>query len=107
MTFAYSVTIHETTAYAPFHLMFGCVPWLSVDIVFKSVLHDPLMVDFSSYSKTLLSYLSEAAGITQQHTAKEQKKQASQYNKSRGCLATHRGSSSAHQQGRTGQEKTV
>ena len=81
LTFAYNATVHETTGFAPFHLMFGRVPRLPVDIVFKSVLHDPIVADFGSYSKTLLSYLSEATRIAQQHTTKEQEHQAHQYNK--------------------------
>lgn len=81
LTFAYNATVHETTGYAPFHLMFGRVPRLPVDIVFKSVLHDPVVTDFSSYSKTLLSYLAEAVKIAQQHTTKEQEHQARQYNR--------------------------
>ncbi|CAI5675080.1 unnamed protein product [Oreochromis niloticus] len=81
LTFAYNATVHETTGYAPFYLMFGCVPRLPVDVMFKSVLHDPIVVDFNSYSKLLLSYLSEAAKIAQEHTSTEQEHQARQYNK--------------------------
>ncbi|KAJ8417020.1 hypothetical protein AAFF_G00282470 [Aldrovandia affinis] len=79
--FAYNATIHETTGYAPFHLMFGRIPRLPVDVMFKSVLHDPVVADFSSYSKSLLTYLSEAARIAQQRSTKEQEHQACQYNK--------------------------
>ncbi|KAJ8389524.1 hypothetical protein AAFF_G00119140 [Aldrovandia affinis] len=61
--------------------MFGRIPRLPVDVMFKSVLHDPVVADFSSYSKTLLTYLSEAARIAQQHSTKEQEHQARQYNK--------------------------
>lgn len=78
LTFAYNATVHETTGYAPFHLMFGRVPRLPVDVVFKSVLHDPVVTDFSGYSTTLLSYLSEAARIAQQHANKEREHQAHQ-----------------------------
>ncbi|CAI5681706.1 unnamed protein product [Oreochromis niloticus] len=81
LTFAYNATVHETTGYVPFYLMFGRVPRLPVDIMFKSVLHDPIVVDFNSYSKLLLSYLSEAAKIAQEHTSNEQEHQARQYNK--------------------------
>ncbi|XP_016373447.1 ephrin type-B receptor 2-like [Sinocyclocheilus rhinocerous] len=61
--------------------MFGRVPRLPVDVMFKQVLRDPLVVDYSSHAKTLLSHLHEAAAIAQQHCAKEQQKQARGYNK--------------------------
>lgn len=81
LTFAYNATIHKTTGYAPFHLMFGRVPRLPVDVMFQQVLHDPVVVDYSSYTKSLMSYLKEAANIAQKHAMKEQDKQARGYNK--------------------------
>lgn len=81
MTFAYNATVHETTGYAPFQLMFGRIPRLPVDVMFKQVLHDPVVVDHKSYVKTLMSHLHEAARIAQTHAIKEQYKQAREYNK--------------------------
>ncbi len=81
LTFAYNATVHETTSYAPFQLMFGRIPKLPVDVIFGQVLHDPVIVDHGSYAKTLMSYLHEAARIAQKHTEKEQKKQAKSYNR--------------------------
>lgn len=81
LTFAYNATVHETTGFPPFYLMFGRVPRLPVDVMFKQVLRDPVVVDYSSHAKTLLSHLHEAAAIAQQHSAKEQQKQAQGYNK--------------------------
>lgn len=64
------------------------VPRLPVDIQFKTVLLEPAVADFGSYSKTLMLYLTESATITQQHTVKEQECQARQYNKKVKGVAT-------------------
>lgn len=56
--------------------MFGRVLRLPVDVVFKQVLHDPVVVDHKNNVKTLLSHLHEAARIAQKHVIKEQDKQA-------------------------------
>ena len=81
LTFAYNATMHKTTGYAPFQLMFGRVPRLPVDVMFKRVLHDPVVVDYKNYVRTLVSHLHEAAGIAQEHAVKEQDRQARGYNR--------------------------
>lgn len=81
ITFAYNATVHETTGYAPFFLMFGRVPRLPVDIMFKQVLNNPGIVDYDSYAKSLLSCLKSAMEIAQKHSSTEQQHQARQYNK--------------------------
>ena len=81
LTFAYNATVHETTGYAPFFLMFGRVPRLPVDIMFKPVLNDPGVADYGTYAKSLLSSLKGAMEIAQKHSSTEQKHQAQQYNK--------------------------
>jgi len=81
LTFAYNATVHETTGYAPFFLMFGRVPRLPVDILFKQVLNDPGVIDYDSYAKSLLSCLKSAMEIAQKHSSTEQQHQARQYNR--------------------------
>ena len=49
--------------------------------MFKQVLHDAVVVDHSSYVKTLTSHLHEAARIAQTHAVREQDKQARGYNR--------------------------
>ena len=78
LTFAYNATLHETTGHAPFFLMFGCVPRLPVDIMFKQEFRDPVFVDYDSYAKSLLSGLRNAIQIAQQHSSDEQQHQARQ-----------------------------
>ncbi len=52
LTFAFNAAVHETTGYAPFQLMFGRVPRLPVDAMFRQVLHDPAVVDHGMYLKS-------------------------------------------------------
>lgn len=81
LTFAYNATVHETTGYAPFFLMFGRVPRLPVDVMFRQVLNDPGVVDYDSYAGSLLSCLKSAMEIAQKHSTVEQQHQTRQYNK--------------------------
>lgn len=61
--------------------MFGHVPRLPVDVMFKQVSKDPVIVDYSSYVATLMSHLHKAAEIAQKHAVQEQRKQTKIYNR--------------------------
>ncbi|KAJ8388347.1 hypothetical protein AAFF_G00135010 [Aldrovandia affinis] len=81
MTFTYNCTQHETTGFAPFYLMFGRVPRLPVDLLFKNVLHDDSVCDYNAYVKSLATDLQSAMLLAQRHSSVEQKHQSDQYNK--------------------------
>ena len=81
MTFVYNCTAHETTGFAPFYLMFGRVPRLPVDLMFRNVLRDEAVSDYDSYVKSLVSDLSSAMLLAQENSASARKHQSAQYNK--------------------------
>uniref|UniRef100_A0A8C5BFE2 ribonuclease H n=1 Tax=Gadus morhua TaxID=8049 RepID=A0A8C5BFE2_GADMO len=81
MTFVYNCTAHETTGFAPFYLMFGRVPRLPVDLLFKNVLRDETVCDYDAYVKSLASDLHSAILLAQKNSAIEQKHQSDQCNK--------------------------
>ncbi|KAL1277386.1 hypothetical protein QQF64_024059 [Cirrhinus molitorella] len=74
-------TLHETTAYAPFYLMFGRMPRLPIDILFRSVLNDPAVSSCDKFVNTLVKDLKEALLIAQKHATKEQKRHTELYNR--------------------------
>ena len=82
LTFMYNSTVHETTGYAPFFLMFGRIPRLPVDVLFRNVLNDPAVVSYDKYVVSLVKDLQGAMLIAQEHATKEQHRHAELYNRS-------------------------
>lgn len=81
LTFMYNCTEHETTGYSPFYLMFGRIPRLPVDVLFRAVLHDSAVVSYEKYVASLANDLKEAMVIAQVHATKEQNRHAQLYNR--------------------------
>lgn len=81
LTFAYNCTIHETTGFAPFLLMFGRTPRLPVDIVFGSVIENPEVVDYDQFVQSLRRDLKEAMNAAQASAAKQLKRHADLYDR--------------------------
>ena len=81
LTFMYNCTVHETTGYAPFYLMFGRVPRLPVDVIFQSVLHDAAVTCYDKYVARLADDLKAAMVIAREHAVKEQNRHALLYNR--------------------------
>lgn len=76
LNFAYNCTIHESTGFPPFFLMFGRTPRLPVDVMFESVLSDGETVDFDKYVQSFGKDLREATTLAHAHINKQQTKQA-------------------------------
>ncbi|KAK0135029.1 Transposon Ty3-I Gag-Pol polyprotein [Merluccius polli] len=81
LTLMYNSTIHETTGYAPFYLMFGRTPRLPIDVLFHAVLNDPAVVSYDKYVASLEKDLKDAMLIAQEHAKKEQHRQTELYNR--------------------------
>ncbi|XP_008417507.1 uncharacterized protein LOC103470669 isoform X2 [Poecilia reticulata] len=80
-TFAYKCTVHETTGFAPFLLMFGRVPRLSIDIIFGSVIDHHDITDYGRYVQTLRKGLKEGMDIAQRMASKQLQRHTDLYNR--------------------------
>lgn len=81
LTFSYNCTIHETTGFAPFFLMFGRIPRLPIDIMFQHVLCDNSVVSHHEFVTSLKRDLSAAVEIARKNSLKEQERHAKIYNR--------------------------
>ncbi|KAJ8007698.1 hypothetical protein DPEC_G00096870 [Dallia pectoralis] len=64
LTLSYNATVHETTGFAPFQLMFGRTPRLPVDLMFGSALLDNQVLDYDGYVQSLRNDLAEAIRVS-------------------------------------------
>ncbi len=80
LTLSYNCTVHETTGFAPFYLMFGRIPRLLIDIMFQHVLCDDRVINHHEFITALRRDLSTAAEIARKHSLKEQNHHAILYN---------------------------
>jgi len=81
LTFAYNCTVHETTGYPPFLLMFGRVPRLPVDLIFGTVLDIPEVTDYDRYIQSLRTDLKEAIDVVKTVASKQLRRHAELYNR--------------------------
>ncbi|XP_041926157.1 uncharacterized protein LOC121689966 [Alosa sapidissima] len=81
LTFVYNCTVHETTGFPPFFLMYGRTPRLPVDLMFESVLLDGDTVDIDTYVSSLGRDLREAMVVAQSNAEKQQRRQTELYNR--------------------------
>eukprot|EP00063_Salmo_salar_P049169 XP_014024004.1 PREDICTED: uncharacterized protein LOC106583892 [Salmo salar] len=81
LTFEYNCTIHETTGFAPFLLMFGRTPRLPVDIVFGSVIENPEVVDYDQFVQSLRRDPKEAMNTAQASAATQLSRHADLYDR--------------------------
>lgn len=76
LMYMYTCTVNETTGYPPFYLMYGRVPHLSDDALFKNILNDREISTYDSYVVSLTKDLQTAMVVAQDHIDKEQSLQA-------------------------------
>lgn len=81
LTFMYNCIVSESTGYAPFYLMFGRVPRLPIDVLFRTVLNDSNVTSFDKYVESLTTDLEEAMVIAQEHATKAHNRHAKLYNR--------------------------
>ncbi|KAG1925166.1 interleukin-1 receptor accessory protein-like 1-A [Pimephales promelas] len=80
LTFCYNCTVHETTGFAPFYLIWEDSR-LPIDVMFQHVLKNDLVITHSEFVSNLKRDLSEAAKVAQRHSSAEQARHAKLYDR--------------------------
>lgn len=82
MTHAYNCTVHESTGFSPYQLMFGRHPRLPVDLAFGIQLEDdPKEQSHSEYMTAFKDRLVKSYEVARQTSAKAKEKQQKNYDK--------------------------
>ena len=76
---AYRASVHDTTKFTPFHLMFGREVRLPIDVMFGKT-PDPVQ-EHTEYARELRARLENAFGLVREHTRAAQKRQKDRYDR--------------------------
>lgn len=77
----YNATIHKTTGFPLFQLMFGTTPRLPNYMMFDSVLLDDKVVNYDQYVQSFRDDLAQAMKVAQYSAPKQQQRHANLNNK--------------------------
>ena len=76
---AYRASVHDTTKFTPFHLMFGREIRLPIDVMFGKT-PDPVQ-EHTEYATELRARLENAFELVREHTRAAQKRQKDRYDR--------------------------
>ena len=83
---AYNSTRSLVTGYSPYYLMFGCRPWLPIDLLFSTRWTQMFTCTIDEYVASLYDRLQESLAIAQDCAAKEAQRQKWLYNHQVGAV---------------------
>ena len=88
---AYNSTRSLVTRYSPYYLMFGCRPWLPIDLLFPTRQMQMLTRTIDEYVASLYDCLRESLAIAQDCAVKEAQRQKWLYNRKVGAVELRTG----------------